>query len=71
MLNLDYISHSCIMTLTQGLIAKVKVTVYTWKNLFLDHFLSWVTWMGMILYTIVDHDTEVVVAGVFVPLGHV
>ena len=28
------------MTLTQGQIAKVKVTVYTWKILFLDHYLS-------------------------------
>ena len=59
------------MTLTQGLNAKVKVTVYTWKKLFPDHYLSRVTWMGMILYTIVDHDTGVVVAGVFVLLGHV
>ena len=31
MLDLDNISHNCIMTLTRGLIAKVKVTVYTWK----------------------------------------
>ena len=35
------------------------------KNLFPGHNLLWVTWMGMILHTIVVNDTEVVVAGFF------
>ena len=37
------------------------------KNLFPDHYLSRVTWMGMILNTIVVHDPVVVVAGGIFP----
>ena len=33
MLDLDNISHYRIMTFTQGYIAKVKVTVYTWQKM--------------------------------------
>ena len=33
MLDLDNISHNRIMTFTQGHIAKVKVTVYTWQKI--------------------------------------
>ena len=58
------------MALTQGHIAKVKVTIDTWqKYLFSDHYLSRVTWM--ILHTIVVHDRGFVVAGVIFPLEHV
>ena len=32
MLDLDNISHKCIMTLTQGHIVIVKVTVNTWQK---------------------------------------
>ena len=50
--------------MTQGHIAKVKVTVYTHgKNLFPDHYLSWANWHGMILHTLIVHDPGVVVAG--------
>ena len=56
------------MTLPKGHIAQVKVTFYTWQ-FFPDLYLSWVTWIGMILHTIVVHDPGIVVAGVFVPLG--
>ena len=31
MFDLDNISHNHIMTLTQGYIAEVKVTVYAWQ----------------------------------------
>ena len=45
------------------------------KNMFPDHYLSHLTWKGVILYTIVVQDPGVVVArgggGVFVLLGHV
>ena len=67
--DLDHMSRNRIMTLTLGHIA--KVTVYTWQNIFPDHYLSCVPKMGMILHTIVVHDPGVVVAGVFVPLGNV
>ena len=41
-----------------------RSTVYARKkNCIKDHYLSRVTWMGMILHTIVDHDTGVVIAG--------
>ena len=33
-----------------------------------QNYLSQVTWMGMILYTIVDHDTGAVVAGGICPV---
>ena len=32
MMDLDNLSHNLIMTLTQGDIAKVKVTVYAWQK---------------------------------------
>ena len=63
MLDLDNISYKCIITLTQGHIAIVKVTVNTWQKLFMDHYLSRVTWIGMTLHTTVVHDPGVVIAG--------
>ena len=60
------------MTLTQGLIAKAKFTVYACQEFvsrpipFMDNLDGDDT-----SQTIVVHDTGVVVAGVFVPLGHV
>ena len=74
MLDLDSISHNRIMTFTQGHIAKVKVTVYTWQKIVLGplhyHYTG----------SLDGDDTSrnccsspyhpgVVVAGVFVPLG--
>ena len=38
------------------------------KIFFPDHYLSWVSQMGMILHTIVIHDPAVVVAGGICPL---
>ena len=50
------------MTLTQGEIAKVKVTVYAWQKFDSGPLSFTGTWMGMKLYTIVVHDKGVVVA---------
>ena len=58
------------MTLKQGHIAKGKVTVYTWQ-FFRDHEPFIGPLDGVIPHTIVVHYTRGVVAGVFVPLGHV
>ena len=64
MLDLDNTSHNCIITLTQGQGHSLHMDIF----LFPDHYLSLVTWMGMILHTIVDHDTGVVVAGGICPV---
>ena len=68
MLDLDHLSHNRIITLTQGDIAKAMVRFTHGKNMFLDHFLSRVTWMGMILHTIDVHDPGVVVVGGICPV---
>ena len=65
---LDNISHNRIITLTMGQIAKVKVTVYTLHFFCLTITFLRVTWMGMILHTIVVHDPGVVVAGGICPV---
>ena len=65
MLDLNNISHNGIMTLTQGHIDKVKVTVNNRKKLFPAHCLSRVYWKGgggLILHTIIVHGRGVVVA---------
>ena len=68
MLDLDNLSHNHIMTLTQGDIAKVKVTVYAWQK-FVSGPLSFTgNFMGVILNTIVVHDQGVVVAGGICPI---
>ena len=68
MLDLDNLSHNRIRTLTLGDIDKVKVSFMHGKNLFLDHYLSLVTWVGMILHTTIVHETGVVVAGGICPV---
>ena len=70
MFDLGIVSHNCIMTLSQAHIAKVRVTVYIWHIFFFlpDHYLSLVTWLGMILHAIVVHDQGVVVAGGICPV---
>ena len=47
------------MTLTQGQRQSVHMAIF-----FPDHYLLRVTWIGMILHTVVVHDPGVVVAGV-------
>ena len=68
MLDLDNLSHNHIMTLTQGDIAKVKVTVYAWQKFVSGPLSLTGTWMGMILHTIVVIDQGVVVAGGICPV---
>ena len=50
------------MTLTQGYITKVKVTVCKWKKIVSRPLPFTGNLDGVILHTIVDHDTWVVVA---------
>ena len=61
MLDLDNLLQNCIMTLTQGHIAKVKIIVYTWQK-FVSGPLSFTGSLG-------GDDTSG--GGIFVPLGHV
>ena len=55
MLDLDSISHNRIMTFTQGHIAKVKVTVYTWQKIVLGPLLK--NWM-LILVLLCENECQ-------------
>ena len=61
------------MTLTKGHISKAKFSVHTYifipqRNPYPGHNSLLSVLMGMILHSIIVHDTGVVVAGAFVPL---
>ena len=50
--------QGCVMTLTQGHISNVKVTVQTYQNPCPDHNSSLPCWIWIIFHTIVFHDLD-------------
>ena len=67
MLDLDDISHNCIIASTQDLSPRSRIQLTLSKNLNLGNNFSCVTLMGMILHTIVVHDPGVVLKGSICP----
>ena len=62
-LDLDNISRNRIMTLTRDISPRSSSQCTHGKIFFQDHYLSWVSQMGMILHTIVIYDPGVVAGG--------